>query len=271
MMADRYYCPRCGLMCRQGLRTRYGARQCPVCAAFLMRVAWSRAWLLAIDCAVVLAFAVAVALCAAAFLTGCGSPFVAAADASPLESSAGAGGYTQTMAQAGAGAEAGRYVGGGGTASTNGGAGAGAVAIAGATADSAHPCDRSAWIATAFGWNYVTDAGGVEIGGGPPSAAVDNDPRSSWTSGESQSAGQWFEIDLGAPSTLSELDVTGPNLPALELELDGQPTVSSSSSNSSSSSVSLRFESRRARVVRVSLLGAAASWWQINDVQAVCL
>lgn len=264
------WCERCGYV------GTGEADHCPDCCAVLTRSAPPSKLL---DFVMLAAVALAIALGVLA-LSGCSGPHFSAREGAPLLSPAGAGGYPITMSQAGAGGVGGDHYpaavagasAGAAPLAAGAGGGGGDVAAAGAGGssipDPVHACDRALWTATAFGWKYVTDAGGIQTGGGPPSAAVDADRASSWTSGAAQAPGQWLEVDLGALSTLSEITLRGPVLPAVTLELDGEPVAVSS--QSSSGSIVISFEPTSARVVRLELEQSAAAWWQITDLAAVC-
>ncbi len=63
--------------------------------------------------------------------------------------------------------------------------------------DPAPVLSRTGWVASAS----------LSANGSPPANAIDADLTTRWTTGVPQAAGQWFQLDLGAPQTFNEVGV----------------------------------------------------------------
>ncbi len=202
-----------------------------------------------------------VGLCVMLLLQGCGGEPFSASPSPQIDSVGGAVSYP-TMAQGGAAGVTTNYPAGGSPASTGGTPNGGA---AGAAVGEAVECDRSSWMASAFGSWTSGD-------GGPPSSALDGSSSTRWTSGANQAPGQWFAINLGTPATLASITLRSSrpgDIPAVvTLELDG--SVLPASAASSPGVLELRFEPTRTSSVRLVLAAAAADWWSIDDFEGGC-
>lgn len=102
--------------------------------------------------------------------------------------------------------------------------------------------------------------------------AVDADPATVWTSGQTQEPGMWFAIDLGAVQAVSALTMSSPakDFPrgyALEVSTDGEAWIEVGRKDPNWRSVEAVFPSTRARRLRV-VLTRSPRWpvpWSISD------
>lgn len=211
--------------------------------------------------AVILIVALALFLCG-----GCSAPFTAEFSEPSSAGSAGVAGYPLTMPQGGAGAGAGTSS-GGAAGAAGGGSSAGDRGQAGDPSVEPGPtvaCSRDAWTASAF----VPGA----LQGETPSSAIDDSPVSRWSSGEPQAAGQWFAVELGQTEHLVGVRLhaaaAGDMPGAVALELDGVRV--SVTATARPGVLELDFPRTPARRFRLVLEQAAAAWWSLNDLEAVC-
>jgi hypothetical protein len=132
---------------------------------------------------------------------------------------------------------------------------------------------RSGWTATASS----------SAGGQPPSNALDGSLSTRWSTGASQTNGQWFQVDMGSSQTFKRiiLDATGSNddYPRgyqVQFSNDAVNWTASAATGSGTSSITvINFSQQNARYIRITQTGSNGLWWSIHefnvygDVQAM--
>lgn len=112
--------------------------------------------------------------------------------------------------------------------------------------------------------------------GGSTDAAVDADPGTRWSTGLSQTAGQWFQIDMGAPAAIGAITLetrstdTWDYARAFEVRVsdDGASWTTVASGPGFGWKRPITFDTTTARYVRIIQTGAAPEWWSIGEVTA---
>jgi hypothetical protein len=102
--------------------------------------------------------------------------------------------------------------------------------------------------------------------------AIDSDPQTIWSSGQTQQPGMWFTIDLGAVQAVSSTSMISPekDFPrgyVLEVSVDGSVWTEVARKDPNWRSVDVAFEPVRARYVRLTLT-RVPKWpvpWSISD------
>ncbi len=129
------------------------------------------------------------------------------------------------------------------------------------------PLDRSWWQASASN----TEPGGSATN------AIDSSPTSRWTTGAAQSAGQWFQVDLGSMQTFDRLTFDAGNSVndyargyQIQVSDNGsdwstQPSVASGSGTGPLVTVNLGAPVKH-RCIRIMLTAPADYWWSISDL-----
>ncbi|GAB3255154.1 discoidin domain-containing protein [Nocardioides dilutus] len=131
--------------------------------------------------------------------------------------------------------------------------------------DQEDPLTRDGWSATASDESPWPDDALVHM--------LDGDAISRYSSGTSQYAGMWFQIDMGAAQTFSRVELdSGPNADdyarsadvyvsengvdwtkVASIEADGQPVQTAS------------FPTQTSRYVKVVNTGSAGNWWSVTE------
>jgi hypothetical protein len=123
---------------------------------------------------------------------------------------------------------------------------------------------RGSWIASAS----------ASIGGDTPANALDGNAGTRWSTGQPQTNGQWFQVDLGSPQTFFQIEMDS-GLSAGDFAHGFQVLVSNDGINwgsplvtgvGSSQVISVTFASQTTRYVRVSQTGSAAQWWSLHEL-----
>ncbi|HMH45730.1 MAG TPA: discoidin domain-containing protein [Pyrinomonadaceae bacterium] len=136
---------------------------------------------------------------------------------------------------------------------------------------------RGNWTATAS----------VSNSGEPPSNVLDGDSKTRWSTGQPQTNGQWFQVDLGSAQTFHQIEmesgVSAFGVDAYVLDMDFasgyerygyQLYVSNDGTNwgvpisvgsGSSQVVSVIFAKQTARYIRVVQTGSSGEWWSLHE------
>jgi hypothetical protein len=124
---------------------------------------------------------------------------------------------------------------------------------------------RSGWTASAS----------ASAGGQPPSNALDGSSSTRWSTGASQTNGQWFQVDMASSKTFSSvvLDATAssgdyPRGYQVNVSNDGTNWGGPVASGSGSSAVTtINFAQQNARYIRVTQTstGQTGNWWSIHE------
>ncbi|WP_231115977.1 discoidin domain-containing protein [Motilibacter rhizosphaerae] len=125
--------------------------------------------------------------------------------------------------------------------------------------------DRSGWVATA-------------TGGDAPVNALDGDVNTRWTTGTAQTAGQKFQVDMGALTTLNDVAIdTAKNTTSegdwargftLELSRDGTTWTTAATGAGTFKATNISFPAQAARYLRLTQTGSALQWWSIGELTA---
>lgn len=105
---------------------------------------------------------------------------------------------------------------------------------------------------------------------------LDGDQNTRWSSGQSQIAEQWLELEFGRVELLEllELRTAAGDMPReLELELDGAP-ASQTSSMAVPGVLRLELEqptaASSARIAIVTPAANALAWWSVTELGGLC-
>jgi fibronectin type 3 domain-containing protein len=122
---------------------------------------------------------------------------------------------------------------------------------------------RAAWVVTA------------SVGGSPRNA-IDGDITTRWTTGVSQTNGEWFQVDTGGgtPPTFTNIVLdagssTGdyPRGYQVNMSNDGLNWGSPVATGAGSSALtSISFAPRKARYIRITQTGSNGLWWSIHEL-----
>jgi hypothetical protein len=120
------------------------------------------------------------------------------------------------------------------------------------------------------GWTAsASSTGGADVA----AQAVDAQPATRWTSGKTQAAGQWFQLDLGSVQTVKQIDLDAgsndyPRGYQVVVSQDGvtwSDPVATGAGTAQYVSIPLGVQS--ARYVRVVQTGTASAWWSIAEAK----
>ena len=131
---------------------------------------------------------------------------------------------------------------------------------------SAHPLDRSGWSASAS----------VSHSGEPPSNALDGVFSTRWSTGQPQSSGIWFQVDMGKAQSFSSIALdcgaSGGDYPRgyqVFVSNDGSTWGNAIASGQGTSGYTVvTFAKQSARYVKVVLTASSGSWWSIDEFYA---
>jgi len=123
---------------------------------------------------------------------------------------------------------------------------------------------RGGWIASASASN----------GGDAPANALDGNAGTRWSTGQPQTSGQWFQLDLGSPQTFFQIEMdsgvsAGDYAHGFQVLVSndginwGSPLVSGAGS---SQTISVTFASQTARYIRVLQTGSSNQWWSLDEL-----
>jgi len=119
------------------------------------------------------------------------------------------------------------------------------------------PLNRSGWQVTAS-----SDVGAASM-------AIDGDPSTRWSTGVSQTNGQYFQVDMGATQTFDKLVLNTSNSPndyprgyAIYVSSDGTNWGNAIASGSGSSAITtITFPTQSARYIKIVQTGSDSYWW----------
>jgi glucosylceramidase len=135
--------------------------------------------------------------------------------------------------------------------------------------DTATPLSRSGWSASAS-----STPSDPCCSGDTADKAIDSSASTRWSTGQGQSNGQYFQIDMGAAQSFSRIVVDAgsssgdyPRGYQVFVSNDGTNWGSAISSGSGSAqSLTISFSSQNARYIRIVQTGSAGNWWSIHDM-----
>ena len=122
---------------------------------------------------------------------------------------------------------------------------------------------RAIWTATAS----------VSNSGEPPSNTLDGDSKTRWSTGQPQSNGQWFQVDLGSAQTFYQIEMDSgisagdyTNGYLVYVSNDGMNWgVPVALGSGSSQTVSVIFGQQTARYIKVVQTGSSSQWWSLHE------
>jgi hypothetical protein len=98
--------------------------------------------------------------------------------------------------------------------------------------------------------------------------ALDGNIQTRWSTRTPQHPGQWFEVDLNEPRTLTRLVVDSNNSPydyprgyIISLSKDQRNWVEIARNDQNSGSLDISFSAQPARFIRLEQTGHSDSWW----------
>ena len=128
---------------------------------------------------------------------------------------------------------------------------------------------REGWKATAF--NDVNGTNPVSKEGAGAASAIDGDASTRWDSCGSQAPGQWFEVDLGKPTTFNTLIMDDSGSPSdgpagytIEVYSDGAWKTVAEGKDAGSTLV-VTFPEATASKIRVNQTGSKSNYWSIHE------
>lgn len=126
---------------------------------------------------------------------------------------------------------------------------------------------RSGWVASAS-----TSANDQQA----PAAALDNSVATRWSTGNAQTGGQWFQVDMVKMQVLNQVTLdAGPSIGdqprnyQVFLSNDGQNWGNPVAGGAATASVtSVTFVPQQARYIRIVQTGATGNWWSVAEFNA---
>ena len=105
-----------------------------------------------------------------------------------------------------------------------------------------------------------------------PANALDGNDSTRWSTGASQSNGQWFRVDMGQVNTISSITFDGgtsgddyPRAYQVLLSADGV-NFTEVGSGTGSQFFTVPFSPQSARYIEIQQTGAAGSWWSLHEL-----
>jgi hypothetical protein len=120
------------------------------------------------------------------------------------------------------------------------------------------------------GWGGSASASG----GGAAANALDGNEATRWSTGQAQTAGQWFEVNMLAPQTFNEIAIdAGPSTGdyprgySVAVSSDGSTWTAVAAGTGSSQVITATFSQQTAQYIRVTqtLSAATTNWWSIAE------
>lgn len=123
---------------------------------------------------------------------------------------------------------------------------------------------RSGWTASAS----VTEPGGS------PSGAIDGKDGTLWSTGTSQTSGQWFQVDMGATHSVGSMTIQTRSSDTWDYPRSFEVSVSTDGTSWTTVATGpgfgwkrpISFTATNARYIRVVQTGSAPEWWSIGDL-----
>ncbi len=117
-------------------------------------------------------------------------------------------------------------------------------------------------------------AGSSTSGSDQPANAIDGNLSTRWSTGTSQVNGQWFQVDMGLPTTFNKIVLNAANSPSdyprgyqVNVSNDGINWGSPVTTGAGASAITtITFPTQAARYIRVTQTGtASANYWSIDE------
>jgi hypothetical protein len=134
---------------------------------------------------------------------------------------------------------------------------------------------QSGWMATASS-TAMADLNNDSIAG-----AIDGNMATRWSSGHPQMSGDWFEVDLGQPTMISQVLLyllvgdagdpsDAPTSYQLGLSTDNTAFNTVATGGGTAPTTAICFARQEARYVKITQTGTApVAWWSINEIAVV--
>jgi O-glycosyl hydrolase len=107
----------------------------------------------------------------------------------------------------------------------------------------------------------------------PVSNMTDGDPNTRWSSGHGQTPGDWVQVDLGAPTTFSQISLdVGPNTGdyvrryEVQVSPDGSTWTAIARGSGHTGVMTIPLPTTTARFVRIVSEASSGSWWSITEL-----
>ena len=126
-------------------------------------------------------------------------------------------------------------------------------------------------------WNWAASASSTE-NNGSPDYAIDGNINTRWSTGASQTSGQWFQADMGSPNTFHGLILDAassssdyPRGYQVNISNDGTNWGSPIATGAGSAVTTILFGNQTARFVRVTQTTSSVTtlWWSIHEFNAL--
>jgi hypothetical protein len=127
---------------------------------------------------------------------------------------------------------------------------------------------------TETGWTASTNT--AAAGGDAVSNAIDGNLGTRFSSDAVQSAGMWFQVDLGSSQSVNQIELNSSDWPGdyavgynVEVSGNGSSFTSVATGSGSSSVETIAFATQTTRYIRVVLTAASSGpWWSIGEFSA---
>jgi hypothetical protein len=142
-----------------------------------------------------------------------------------------------------------------------------AVQLTGVATGALAPLPRTGWIASA------SNTGGADV----PANALDGNAGSRWSTGVVMAAGHWFQVDMGAAQSVSQIvmdSANGDYARGFSVYVTNDPAnlgTAAATSTGTATPVSVSFAAKTGRYIRVVLAAPPAgtgAWWSIQEFNA---
>lgn len=126
------------------------------------------------------------------------------------------------------------------------------------------PLDQTGWTATASS----TESGSS------PSNALDWDTNTRWSSGEAQTSGQWFQVNMGSKKAFDQITIETKSTDKFDYPRGYEVQVSNDGSSWSTVKTGIGFgwkvvislDPQYAQYVKVVQTGSSPSWWTVGEL-----
>ncbi len=106
-------------------------------------------------------------------------------------------------------------------------------------------------------------------------AAFDGDPWTRWSTGATQTPGQWFQVDMGSVQTIEQVTMRTrtdqrwdyPDMFTVELSTNGTSWTTVANGPGFGWKRPVTFDAQGARYIRITQTGSATEWWQIAELE----
>jgi len=125
--------------------------------------------------------------------------------------------------------------------------------------------DRSSWTASASATESGSSAGN----------ALDGNAGTRWSSGASQSTGQWYQVDLGSNQWFNHIVIDSGSSTGdyarkfiVEVSYDATNWTKVANDEGTEQVTIVNFPIAEARYIKITLQGSSGNWWSIHEIKA---